>query len=44
MADQTAKTNTVEEEIEGLDGNEDEAWPRLSNRHAANPSRKSHNL
>ena len=26
MADQTAKTNTVEEEIEGLDGNEDEAW------------------
>ena len=26
MADQTAKTNTVEEEIEGLDDNEDEAW------------------
>ena len=26
MADQTAKTNTVEEKIEGLDGNEDEAW------------------
>ena len=26
MADQTAKTNTVEEKIEGLDDNEDAAW------------------
>ncbi len=26
MADQTAETNTVEDEIEGLDGNEDAAW------------------
>ena len=26
MADQTAETNTVEDEIEGIDGNEDEAW------------------
>ena len=44
MADQTAKTNTVEEDIEGLDDNEDAVWKDLSNRHAINPKREPYSF